>query len=321
VATTAESLDLLIGLRTAKRLLQRLVSESGQGQSVLLYGAPGSGKNALARLLAEAWLCKLPTAEGADGTCRACNAFSRGNNADFLLIQPQGLSRIIPVRAIGPTQDRKPEDPPNLQEFLRTLPLLSRHKVVIIEDADRMNGPAFNSLLKTLEEPPAHARLILTTPQVGALPATILSRCLAIACESPTADDLRTRFPDASDAEIGLAEGTPGRLSEILARRDLNARLIRYADSLVHRPPGEALVAADELRAIAEGYDNATGSGARTANAEILARLATLCARNPGMPPTWTQALVEAHRRIVGNANPTVVFDALLANMLLRRTR
>lgn len=313
-------LDDLIGLRTAKRIVRRLIGAEERGQSVLLYGAPGSGKNALAEILTQAWLCTNPQADGPCGECRACKAFGRDTSADFLRVRPQGLSRIIPVKAIGPSNDRKPEDPPSVQEFLRTLPLLSRKKVVVIEDADRMNGPSFNSLLKTLEEPAPHARLILTTPQIGALPATILSRCLAIACESPELDEVRARFSEASVEEIRLAEGAPGRLRAVLELRELNTRLIAFSENLLRRSPTEALVAADELRGLAEELEDATSMGVRAANAEILARLANLTARNPQSPPEWTHHLVEAHRRVVANANPSVVFDSVMAAMLMRRS-
>jgi DNA polymerase-3 subunit delta' len=313
------SLDSLAGLRTAKRVVRRLVAGEGGAHAVLLYGAPGSGKNVLARLLAQAWLCQNPGPQGADGECRACGAFSRNTNSDFLVVQPQGNSRIIPLKAIAPSDDQKADDPPHVQEFFRTLPLVSRHKVVLIEDADRMNASAFNSLLKTLEEPLPHARLILTTPQIGALPATILSRCLALACEVPQEEELRRLFPQATDDEIRLAEGTPGRLAEILNRREMYGLVLDYAKRLRKRSPGEALVASEGLRKIGEAIDDATSCGVRAANADALSLLAVCLARDPETPPEWTQYVAEAHRRIVGNGAPAVVFDALLAKMLVRK--
>ncbi|MGV3618469.1 MAG: AAA family ATPase [Fimbriimonas sp.] len=316
---TPSSLDALAGLRTAKRVVRRLVADQGAGHAVLLYGAPGSGKNALARMLVQAWLCQRPGPEGADGTCQSCGAFGRGSNSDFLLVQPQGNSRIIPLKAIAPSADQKADDPPHVQEFFRTLPLLSRHKVVLIEDADRMNASAFNSLLKTLEEPLPHARLVLTTPQIGALPATILSRCLALACEAPGEDELRSLFPDATEEEIRLAEGTPGRLAAILARREMYGQVLAYAKRLRTAGAPEALVASEGLRRIGDAIDDATGCGVRAANAEALSLLAICLARDPEAPPEWTQYVTEAHRRIVGNGSPPVVFDALLARMLVGR--
>lgn len=315
----SSALDALAGLRTAKRVVRRLVAGEGGAHAVLLYGTAGSGKNALAHMLAQAWLCQNPGTEGADGTCRACGAFSRGSNSDFLHVQPQGNSRIIPLKAIAASSDQKPEDPPHVQQFFRTLPLVSKHKVVLIEDADRMNSSAFNALLKTLEEPLPHARLILTTPQVGALPATILSRCLALACEAPGEEELRQLFPDASPDEIRLAEGTPGRLATILARREMYGAILAFAKRLPKRAGGEALVASEGLRKIGESIDDATGCGVRAANAEALALLATCLARDPEAPPEWTQYITEAHRRIVGNGAPAVVFDALFAKMLVRQ--
>lgn len=313
--TTAERLDALAGLTSAKRVVREIVAGQTGVHAALLYGAPGSGKNALAALLAEAWLCREPTEDGADGTCRACGAFSRGTNADYLRIAPAGPSRIIGVKAI--TNESPDDDDPNpLITFFRTLPLMSRHKVAVIEDAERMNAAAANALLKTLEEPHPHAKLILTTDSVGGILPTILSRCLAIACETPPADTLRRMYPEATEAEVRMAEGTPGRLRHILTHREVYDRIARYASTLLRHSPGEALTATEELRAISAALEKAIGVNARAANAETLEVLAILLARDPDAPPSWAQGIAEAHRRILGNGSAGIVFDALLTRML-----
>ncbi|AIE85351.1 DNA polymerase III, delta' subunit [Fimbriimonas ginsengisoli Gsoil 348] len=306
-----------MGLTSAKRVVRELITGQSGVHSVLLYGAPGSGKNVLAELLAQAWLCQQPGPEGADGICRACGAFERNTNADFLRIEPQGPSRIIPVKAITESSADAEANIPVIS-FFRTLPLLSRHKVVMIESADRMNNAASNALLKTLEEPYPHAKLILTTDTVGAILPTILSRCLAVACESPAEELLRNAFPDATEEELRMSEGTPGRLRHVIAHRAAYGRLTAFARGLVFRNPGEALVAAEELRLASDALEKSLGCGARAAQAESLEMLAIYLAREPQAPPEWTQYVTEAHRRIVQNGSASIVFDALMAKLFAR---
>jgi len=314
-SSTASKLDGLLGLESAKRVVREIATGRTGVHAVLLYGAPGSGKNVLADLLAEAWLCRQPTERGADGECRACAAFERGMNADFLRIAPQGRSAIIPVKAI--TNDSpKDDDPVPAISFFRTMPLMSSHKVVLIESAERMNNAASNALLKTLEEPHPHAKLVLTTESVGLILPTILSRCLAIACAAPLWQELRAAFPDATEDELRLSEGTPGRLRHLMKHRDAYSRIANFARKLPNLPKGAALMASDELRVIAEGLDKVLDGGARAANGEVLEMLAIYLARDPASPPEWAQYITHAHRRIVGNGSRGIVFDALMAKML-----
>jgi len=298
---------------------QLAIGEAGV-HAVLLYGPTGSGKGELATALAQAWLCRQPTAEGADGECRACGAFERGNSSDFLRISPGGKSNLIRLASINPVHpDPRPEEEQTvpLKEFFRTSPLMSRHKVALIENAHRMNADASNALLKTLEEPHPHAKIVMTTDSVGGVLPTILSRCLAVACELPTEEELRRQFPEATEDDLRLSEGAPGRLRQILDRKDRYRRLADFARRLPHRKPGEALAVGDEFRAICEGLD--AGGGARNANAEGLDLLAAFLAREPSADPRWTHLTIEAHRRILQNGSPGIVFDSLFSSMLRRR--
>ena len=316
-SSTVSKLDSLVGLAGAKKVIQRL-SENDRGiHALLIYGAKGSGKSVLASLLTEMWLCNSPTSEGADGTCRSCVAYARGNSPDVLHIVPVGKSRVIRVSAFTTPEQPQPDDPPvQLLPYFRTPPLYSRHKVTIIHDAHRMNGPAANALLKTLEEPHPHAKLILTTDSVGSLLPTIISRCLAVACESPSESEIRSAFPDATPDQIRLSEGTPGRLSALVSKQDIYTRLAEFARSLPKRKRGEALIASEQFQSIADAFHAASDGGVRAANAEALDTLATFCAREPGMDPRWTQLTIEAHRRIIANGAPGIIFDALFASML-----
>ncbi len=287
--------------------------------AILLYGATGSGKNALARALIQAWLCTQPNEDGACGNCRACGAYERNLSADFLLVAPAGRSLLITLPAIS-NEKPGPDDPPTpVLTFFRTLPLAARHKVAFIESAERMNGSAANALLKTLEEPHPHAKLILTTDSIGLILPTILSRCLAVACEAPGESELRHAFPDASEEEIRIAEGAPGRLAQVLSHRAAYGRIIEFGRELRHRHAGEALVVSDALRLAGESLEKSLGCGARAANAETLEVLALYLSRDPASPPSWAQRVAEAHRRIVQNGQPGLVFDALVTALLINR--
>ena len=213
--STASRLSRLIGLVGAKRVISSFASSRIDSHSVLFYGPDGAGKDELASIVAGFWLCNSPAAgTGADGTCRSCNACSRATNPDLLLIAPGGAGN-IKISQLEHRPDEKEEYLPLLQ-FIRTPPLMSRHKVVIIKNAERMVEAASNTLLKTLEEPPPFLKVILTTPLPGALRATVLSRVLSVACDLASPKELRAAFPDATEDDILLAEQTPGRVAQIL---------------------------------------------------------------------------------------------------------
>lgn len=306
-SSTASKLARLSGLDGAKRLLMRLARGDAETHAILLYGPEGSGTEELADILAQAWLCLSPGPEGADGTCRACGAFERGNVSDLLRIDPMGPSRIIRLGQI--TQKGKEDEAiVPLREFFLTLPLMARHKVAVIRDAHRMNNDSANALLKTLEEPLPHAKLVMTTDSIGSVLPTILSRCLAVACELPESDQL----PPATADELRLSEGAPGRLRTIQAAPDRYKAITDFGRRLKERRKGEAVRLADDFREIAERIP---AENARAANAEALALLAVWLAREPEINPMWPQLVIEAHRRIQGNGSPGLVFDALFAQL------
>ncbi|MCB8931972.1 MAG: hypothetical protein H6534_00890 [Chthonomonadaceae bacterium] len=309
------SLSHLAGLHSVKRLLPALSRAEAGVHAVLLYGVAGSGKSAVADALAQAWLCTAPTSEGACGECRSCLAFGRGASADFERIEPQPPSRIIRLGAIVERKESSELPGLPIQTFFRTPPLMARHRVVVIEDCDRLNVDAANALLKTLEEPHPHAKLVLTTSAVGAVLATIRSRCLAVACELPAGEELLSAFGELAEEEALIAQGAPGALAQIRAHPDAAREMVSLVRDLDAATPGAALAMAERFRAVADALADRLKLPARLANALALEQLGT-CAH--GLYPQrtdWANAIAEAHRRILGNGNPGLVFDALFAEL------
>lgn len=297
-------IDSLPGLTSAKRAILEFGQFDSGVHAVLLYGSRGAGKHRLADSLAKTWL------SAGDDEHPAAKSFENGRNADFLLVEPMGPSRIIREIQLTPPKNASASDFKGVTvlEFLRTPPLASAKKVVLIRDADRMNTSSANVLLKSLEEPHEYAKFILTTTTVGSLPPTILSRCSAVACELP--DDRR------DDPLWKLAEGAPGRYEEFLQHEAVYRGIWQFAETLPNRGRAGALLAAETLKGIAEALQKATDSNARTANADILELLAIALRHQH---PNWhfaRQQMIESHRRVVGNGNAALVFDALMTSVL-----
>ena len=305
--SSPSSVSSLVGLRGARRLVEGIASSPVH--AVLLYGVAGAGKATLARELVLRWLSVDP--EGAPR-----RSYERGNNPDVLWIRPAGASAIIGKSAIVPG-DGEPETRP-LVDFFRTGPIASEHKIAVIEEADRMSDEAANSLLKPLEEPFPYAKLVLTSSAIGSVLPTILSRCLAVPCELPSDAELTALVPEGREfAE--LARGAPGELAGMAAKPEPYRALVAFARDLKGATPIDALVMADRLRGIGDALAKAHDTGARAGNARAIELLARLVSRDPSLPTGWTLRLVEAHRRVLGNASAGLTLDALFATILTRR--
>ena len=128
----------------------------------LFTGSRGVGKTTCARIFARAINCSSPQNGSPCGACEACKALSKSN---------------IDIVEIDAASNNGVDDARELREKVKYPPVNGRYKVFIIDEVHMLSTPAFNALLKTLEEPPAHAVFILATTEAYKLPATILSRC------------------------------------------------------------------------------------------------------------------------------------------------
>ena len=311
---SAAALDDLIGLASAKRVVRRLADPNSGVQSVLIYGPDGAGKSSLAKILVESWIRKQPPGEDD----RAVSAYARGNCPDVLTIAPSGPQNLIKLAAIHQEKVDKEEQVP-LRDFVRTMPLMANRKVVIMHDCHRMNDAASNALLKTLEEPLPHVKMILLTSEIGSVLQTIRSRCLCIACELPPSEDLLKVVNDPNVAELRLAHGAPGQLVHLREIEMTVCGIARLADELqvAHQPA--ALIFSDRFKAIADGFASEKKMNARTAQATCLEMLGAYLTREAEVHPEWVQHIAEAHRRIIGNGSASIVLDAMFCRILLGR--
>jgi DNA polymerase-3 subunit gamma/tau len=155
--------DDLVGQEHVARTLTNAIALGRVHHAFLFTGARGIGKTSAARILAKALCCeKGPTANPC-GACAICQSIASGQSVDVLEIDGASNTGVDDVRT--------------LREGVRYVPAEARKKVYIIDEVHMLSTSAFNALLKTLEEPPAHVVFIFATTEVHKIPATILSRC------------------------------------------------------------------------------------------------------------------------------------------------
>ncbi|MDO4798548.1 MAG: DNA polymerase III subunit gamma/tau [Coriobacteriales bacterium] len=153
----------VVGQQHVTATLERAVLEGRTSHAYLFCGPRGTGKTTMARLLAKALMCEQGVQHLPDGTCEQCQLIASGEHPDVYELDAASRTGVDNVR----------------EEIINRVgyaPVRGRYKVYIIDEVHMLTTQAFNALLKTLEEPPAHVVFVLCTTDPQKIPATILSR-------------------------------------------------------------------------------------------------------------------------------------------------
>jgi len=142
----------------------------------LFTGPRGGGKTTAARIIAKLFNCEKPTKEGPCGTCDQCVSIAEGKNLDVLELDAASNRGIDEIRT--------------LRDGINLAPVSSKYKIYIIDEVHMLTTEAFNALLKTLEEPPAHAVFVLATTDPQKVPVTIQSRCIGVSFKKASDEEL-----------------------------------------------------------------------------------------------------------------------------------
>ncbi|MFK5955270.1 MAG: DNA polymerase III subunit gamma/tau [Planctomycetota bacterium] len=177
----------VIGQDHIVRALSHAIERGRVGQAYLLVGPRGVGKTTTARIIAKSMNCeKGPTVEPCL-ECGPCVEIERGNDIDVIEIDGASNNGVDDVRAI--------------RDAVQTNPIRDRRKIYIIDEVQRLSGQAFDALLKTLEEPPAHAMFLFATTDPHKIPDTIVSRCQIFEFRRIREVDIQTKLSFVCQSE------------------------------------------------------------------------------------------------------------------------
>ena len=203
----------LIGQDAMVQTLGNAIKRDRLAHAFLMTGVRGVGKTSTARLIAKALNCIGPDGQGGPtidpcGVCEPCRAIAEGRHIDVIEMDAASHTGVDDVREII--------------DAARYSAVSARYKIYIVDEVHMLSKNAFNALLKTLEEPPAHVKFLFATTEVNKVPITVLSRCQRFDLRRIPADKLATHFLAVATQEGVAAE--PEALALIARAAEGSAR-------------------------------------------------------------------------------------------------
>ena len=177
----------VVGQEHITETLKNQLSSGKIFHAYLFTGTRGTGKTTCAKILSRAVNCLSPVGGDPCGQCAACKAIAEGENTDIAEIDAASNNGVDHIRS--------------LRDQINFAPANSKYRVYIIDEVHMLSESAFNALLKTLEEPPAHIVFVLATTEVHKLPATILSRCQRFDFHRIDSEVIEGRIKDVAQKE------------------------------------------------------------------------------------------------------------------------
>ena len=223
----------IVGHKQLVEHLRHIALEENPGHAYLLVGEKGAGKKSIARIFAQALQCTAQEGRPC-GVCRDCRQAADGNHPDIITISHEKPASIS-------VDDLRTQ----LVEDIQIRPYSGKHKIYLIPDAEKMTVQAQNAILKTLEEPPSYAVILLMTVNEQALLETVRSRCIMLGVRSVPDEQIRSylmdelKLPDyQADLFTAFAQGSLGKAIRLASSEDFQAvknaavHLVRNAPSL-----------------------------------------------------------------------------------------
>ncbi|TAJ19584.1 MAG: DNA polymerase III subunit gamma/tau [Rugosibacter sp.] len=210
-----KSFATLVGQEHVVRALTHALEQNRLHHAYLFTGTRGVGKTTLARIMAKALNCETGVTSTPCGVCASCMEIDSGRFIDYI--------------ELDAASNRGVEDMTQLLDRATYAPTSGRYKVYVIDEVHQLSGHAFNAMLKTLEEPPAHVKFILATTDPQKIPVTVLSRCLQFNLKQMSQTSIVDHLSQVLTAETipfelpalrHLAKGAAGSMRDALSLLD-----------------------------------------------------------------------------------------------------
>ena len=316
----------LAGQEAVSRTLTNAVKSGRVAHAYLFSGPRGTGKTTTGRLLAKAVNCANPKDGDPCDECESCQAYREGRALDLIELDAASNRGIDEIRSLREKANFAPAGGPDA------------HKVYLIDEVHMLTEPAFNALLKTLEEPPAHVIFALATTEAHKVPSTVVSRCQRFDFRRISVNDVKGRLRVVADGEefdvpddaldkiarvatgslrdaINLLEQMVGSYGTKLTLENVIEGLGEIIDERSGDLAGHALRGnlKEGLTLISEVRDD--GSDLRQFQRQVVAFLRGALLAKAGVEPEdgWSDKQKEARQQLVADLSPDRIVATLKA--------